>query len=72
MTRRPRSPLPAAAGLAAGLALAAWGLALTLPRLPTATPGYLARDLLPVILWGLLAIACLAGLVRLAIRPRRP
>lgn len=68
MTRRPRSPLLAAAGLTAGLALAAWGLALTLPRLSTATPGYLARDLLPVLLWGLVAIACLVGLVRLALK----
>jgi hypothetical protein len=67
VTRRPRSLL-LAAGLAAGLALAAWGLALTLPRLSTATPGYLAKDLLPVILWSLLAVGCLAGLVRLVVR----
>jgi hypothetical protein len=68
VTRRPRSPLLAAAGLTAGLALAAWGLALTLPRLSTAAQGYLAKDLLPVILWGLLAIGCLTGLVRLVVR----
>jgi hypothetical protein len=70
VTRRPRSPLLAAAGLTAGLALAAWGLALTLPRLSTAAPGYLAKDLLPVILWGLLAVGCLTGLVRLALHRR--
>jgi hypothetical protein len=68
VTRRPRSPLLAVAGLTAGLALAAWGLALTLPRLSTATPGYLAKDLLPVILWGLLAVGCLAGLLRLVLK----
>lgn len=67
MTRRPRSLL-LAAGLAAGLALAAWGLALTLPRLPTAAPGYLAKDLLPVLLWSLLAIGCLTGLLRLVLK----
>ena len=66
MTPR-RPPLLQALALTAALALAAWGLARTLPDLPTAAPGYLARDLLPVILWGLLAIGCLAGLVRLAL-----
>jgi len=67
-----RPPLVQALALTAGLALAAWGLARTLPDLATATPGYLARDLLPVLLWVLLAIATLLGLLRLFIHHDRP
>ena len=71
MTPR-RRPVFQALALTAGLALAAWGLARTLPDLPTAAPGYLARDLLPVLLWALLAIATLLGLLRLFIHRDRP
>jgi hypothetical protein len=70
VSRRER-PLLLALGLTAGFALSAWGLARTLPQLATAAPGFQARGLLPVLLWGLVAIACLAGLVRLALYERR-
>jgi hypothetical protein len=69
---RGRRPLLQALALTAGLSVAAWGLARTLPDLATATPGYLARDLLPVLLWALLAIACLLGLLRLIIHRNTP
>ena len=69
---RGRRPVLRALALAAGLALATWGLARTVPGLATAAPGYLARDLLPVLLWALLSIACLLGVLHLVLHRYRP
>lgn len=54
--------------LVAALALAAWGLTVTVPHLGEGGPGYLAKGLYPVLVWSLLAVACLAGLVYLLSR----
>ena len=54
--------------LIAVLALAAWGLTVTLPHLGEAEPGYLAKGLYPVLVWSVLAVACVAGLVYLLTR----
>ncbi|MGD2114566.1 MAG: hypothetical protein PVG07_05930 [Acidobacteriota bacterium] len=50
--------------LVLGLALATWGLVITVPPLLGAEPGYLARSLYLVIVWGLIWISCLVVLVR--------
>lgn len=54
--------------LVAGLAIAAWGLTVTLPHLGAGGPGYLAKSLYPVLIWSLLGVACLAGIAYLAFR----
>lgn len=46
-----------------GLGAATWGLAVTAPPLLEADPGYLARSLYLVIVWGLIWISCLVVLV---------
>jgi len=51
-----------------GLALAVWGLAVTLPHVGEAPVGYLAKDLYPVLIWSIVAVACVAGLVVVARR----
>ena len=50
--------------LLAGLALATWGLFRTVPALLGADPGYVARTLYLVLLWGFLWAGCAFGLVR--------
>jgi len=67
--RRPGSAGPAAL-LVCGLALAAWGLAVTLPHATEAPVGYLAKSLYPVLIWSILGVACLVGLAYL-VKSRR-
>jgi hypothetical protein len=45
-----------------GLALAAWGLTVTVPHATDAPIGYLAKSLYPVLIWSILGAACLVGL----------
>ena len=54
--------------LVAGLALAAWGLTVTVPHLGDPDPGYLAKALYPVLVWSIVGVACLAGLTYLVMR----
>lgn len=54
--------------LVVGLAVAAWGLTVTLPHVAEGGPGYLAKSLYPVLIWSLLGVACLAGLAYLVVR----
>lgn len=54
--------------LVLGLALAAWGLAVTLPHATEGGPGYLAKSLYPVLIWSIVGVACLVGLVYLVVR----
>jgi hypothetical protein len=51
--------------LVLGLALSAWGLTVTVPHLADAQPGYMAKSLYPVLMWSILAVACLVGLANL-------
>ncbi len=51
-----------------GLAVASWGLVVTVPVLGRAVPGYLTRDLYLVLAWSAIWIACAVGLVRVARR----
>lgn len=70
MTRRGAAGRVALLGL--GLALAAWGLGVTLPHVSEGGPGYLVKSLYPVLIWSLLALACIAGLVYLVATLRAP
>ena len=54
--------------LVAALALAAWGLTVTVPHLGEPEPGYMAKGLYPVLVWSVMAVACVAGLIYLISR----
>ncbi len=50
------------------LAVASWGLAVSVPALAGTVAGYVTRDLYLVLAWSAIWIACAVALVRLARR----